>query len=150
MEKYNEELKKIGKEPLNLDYEEYGKCKKETPYEDKVKRFEDNISAMLHSAMFIGQITKQNLSDAYELLKNENVLIPHLPIFRYNDRVMCMATGEVHDDFEHGKYAILTAKEITQFLENGYVIFLYTVFDTKYNIGDSLKYRTVILTENVD
>lgn len=147
MEKYNDELKKLGKEPLSLNYEEYGECKKETLYEDKVKRFEDNISAMLHSAIFIGQITKENLSDAYMLLKNENVLVPHLPVFRYNDRVMCMATGEAHDDFEHGKYAILTANEINQFLEKGYVIFLYTVLDAKYNVGDKLKYRTVILGE---
>jgi len=134
----------------NLDYEKYGKCKKDTPYDEKVKMFEDNISGMLHSATFIGQITKQNLSDAYELLKNENVLVPYLPIFKYNDKVMSMGTGEINDDFEHGKYAILTTNEITQFLENAYTVFLYTVFDTKYNTGDKLKYRCVVLDENIN
>jgi hypothetical protein len=135
---------------MNLDYEKYGKCKKDTPYDEKVKMFEDNISRMLTNSTFIGQITKQNLSDAYELLKNENVLVPYLPIFRYNDKVMCMGKGEINNDFEHGKYAILTMNEITQFLEKGCTIFLYTVFDTKYNADDKLKYRCVILDENVD
>jgi hypothetical protein len=130
-----------------LDYEKYGKCKKDTPYEDKVKMFEDNISVMLYRATFIGQITKQNLSDVYELLKNENVLVPYLNIFRYNDKVMCMASTPKNDNFEYGKYMILTTDEMTEFLEKGYTVFLYTVFDTKYNEDDKLKYRTVILNE---
>lgn len=103
---YNDELKKIGKEPLNLHYEKYGKCKKGISYNEKVKMFEDNVSAMLIGSIFIGQITKEDFSDIYELLRNDNILIPYLPIFRYKDRVMCMATSEAHDDFEHGKYAI--------------------------------------------
>lgn len=147
MKKYNGELKKLGIEPLNLDYENYGKCRKDRPYDEKVKMFEVNVSSMLHSATFIGQITKQNLSDVYKLLKNENILVPYLNIFRYNDKVMCMASTPKNDNFEYGKYMILTTDEMTEFLEKGYTVFLYTVFDTKYNEGDKLKYRTVILNE---
>lgn len=135
---------------INLDYEKYGKCKKDTPYDEKIKMFEDNISGMLYNATFIGQITKQNLSDVYELLKNENVLVPYLNIFRYKDKVMCMGETPKNNNFEYGKYAILTTNEISQFLENGYTIFLYTVFDTKYNTDDKLKYRCVVLDENVN
>jgi hypothetical protein len=102
---------------------------------------------MLKNSTFIGQITKENLTDIYQLLKNKNILVASLPIFRYSDKAFCFGTGKINDDFEHGKYATLTTNEINQFLEKGYIIFLYTILDTKYNKNDKFKYRTIIFKE---
>ena len=109
---------------FNFHYEKHGKCKKDTPYEEKVKIFENNVSFMLKNSTFIGQITKENLTDIYQLLKNKNLLVASLPIFRYSDKVFCFGTGTINDNFEHGKYATLTTYEINQFLENEYIVFL--------------------------
>jgi len=136
---------------LNLDYEKYGNCsKKDTTYDEKVKIFEDNVKIMMMSSTFIGQISKLNLGDMYELLKNDNILIAHLPIFRYNDRVMCFSKGEINDDYEHGKYKILTTNQIKKYLNENYLIFIYTVFDTEYEESEGLKYRTIILKEELE
>lgn len=121
--------------------------KKDTQYNEKVKIFEDNVSFMLKNSTFIGQITKENFNDIYQIIENKNLLVPSLPIFKYNDKVFCFSTGKINDDLEHGKYAILTTNEINQFLEEGYVIFLYTILDTKYNKGDDLKYKCIIFKE---
>lgn len=132
---------------LNLDYEKYGKSKKGTTYDEKLKTFKEGVVSMLMNSTFIGQINEPNLNEMFELLKNKNVLVPHLPIFKYGDRVMCLAKGEINDDYEHGKYKILTVDDIKNYLKKDYLVFVYTVFDTKYVDGDKLKFRTVVLKE---
>ena len=134
---------------FNSDYENLWPKLDQFPigYHKKVEIFENNLKSMLKTSAFITRIAQENLNDLYELLKNKNAIVPFLPVFKYDNKVMCMAKSQVSDDFEHGKYEILTVDEINEFLNNNYLVFIYTVSDQKYNETDKLKYRTVILRD---
>jgi hypothetical protein len=135
------------KEAEYLKYGSYRECEKNTPYEDKVKMFEINLGSMFYSpTLFIGHITKENLTDIYELLKNENVLVPQLPVFKYNGKVMSLSDGG-RNTYEFGKYENLTASEISDYLNENYIVFIYTILNVKHGKGEELKYRTVVLLE---
>ena len=116
-------------------------------YSDKLRILNENIEFSLNKSMFLTKLTDINLNEIFELLKNENILITDLPVFKFKNKTMCFAKGEINDDYEHGKYEILTVSEIKKYLEKKYLIFIHTFFDMKYEIEDVLKYRAVILKE---
>ncbi|MFW5847663.1 MAG: hypothetical protein ACOCVF_01975 [bacterium] len=134
-------------ETQNLEYEKHGICKKNISYDEKVNLFEHNIYYFLNKFILNDQITKSNLREMYELLKNENLLVAPLPIFRYNDNVLCFNSGRKNDNFEHGKYGILTVDEIKKFLLDNYIVIIYTFSDDTNSIKN-IKYRTIVLNEN--
>lgn len=134
------------------DYEKYGILHKNISYDEKVKTFESNVTSRLIS-MKIKSLTKEEHEDAYELLKNENVLVPNLPIFRYNGRVMSIPSDLKNENFDDGKYLILSASEIKKYLDSGYLVFLYCISDNIHNISENnseLKYDTIVITDNIN
>lgn len=129
-------------------------CKKTTPYDEKVKMFKENISFTLIGSIHSNQFTESDFNDVFKLIENENILIPPLPIFRYNNKVMCMSQPDikVHVDdstrlISGYEYKTSTVDEIINYLDEGFLVFLYNILDKKYGEDEKIIYRYNILKE---
>ena len=130
-----------------MNNEKYCVCCKGVPYDEKFNIFQENINMTLKNSPVNNSIIKQKLNDVYGVLKNKNVIVPHLPIFRYNNKLMSVI-GRDNDNIKHGKTMILTVSDINRFLNKKYIVFLYNVLCVEYNKNNELKYRVVVLDES--
>lgn len=83
------------------------------------------------------------LNDLYELLESVNILVPYMPIFEYNGKVMCFDKSPKNDDYRHGKYVILNVDEIKKYLSDNFIIMVNTVSDDTSK--DNIKLECLII-----
>jgi hypothetical protein len=74
-------------------------------YEYNLKTFKVNILETILNSTFIEKINNFNLEEMFELLKNKNIFVTNLPVFKFK--------GETHlyditEDNINEKYEILT------------------------------------------
>jgi hypothetical protein len=117
-------------------------------YEIKLKNFKQNLVYLFGNSIFISQITEQNFENVFELLKNDNLLVAPLPVFRYYEKVFAMSNSDKIKTFDDGKYDKLTVDEIKKRLNDGYIVFIYNMVDNKYDNVNNFKFRTVTLNKN--
>ena len=115
-------------------------CDINNTYDEKAKILKENIRILINNSSFIEKFDTIDLDRIIDLLKNENLLVAGLPIVRYNNKVFCFSKTLV-DDYEHGKYDLLTVDEIEKYLNDNYLVFIYTLSDTK---SDNIRYRVII------
>ena len=144
----NDEIKSKDLDFSKIEFENTAVARHGLPYEEKVNIFELNIDFRLKNSIYIGQITMDDMKDVYELFNYDNLILTKLSIFMYNDKVMSMGGGGIHNDFEHGKYLQLIPSEIENYLKEGYLVFLFSIVDSIYNNNNEIKYDTVILNNN--
>ena len=143
----NDEIKSKDLDFSKIEFERAAVAHHGLTYEDKVNIFEQNVIFRLETSIYIGQITMDDMKDVYELFNYDNLILTKLSIFMYNDKVMSMGGGGIHNDFEHGKYLQLIPSEIENYLKEGYLVFLFSIVDSIYN-NNEIKYDTVVLTNN--
>jgi len=117
-------------------------------YEIKLKNFKQNLVYLFENSTFISQIIEQNFENVFELLKNDNLLVTPLPVFRYYEKVFGMSNGEKTHTFDDGKYDEITVDEIKKRLDDKYIVFIYNMVDGKYDNVNSFKFRTVTLNKS--
>lgn len=139
----NDEIKSKDLDFSKIEFENTAVARHDLSYEEKVNIFEQNVMFRLESSIYIGQITKDDLKDVYELFNYDNLILTKLSIFMYNGKVMSMSGGGIHNDFEHGKYLELIPSEIENYLKEGYLVFLFSIVDSIYS--NEIKYNTVVL-----
>ena len=144
----NDEIKSKDLDFSKIEFERTAVAHHGLTYEDKVNIFEQNVIFRLETSIYIGQITMDDMKDVYELFNYDNLILTKLSIFMYNDKVMSMGGGGIHNDFEHGKYLQLIPSEIENYLKEGYLVFLFSIVDSIYNNNNEIKYDTVILNNN--
>lgn len=145
----NDEIKSKDLDFSKIEFENTAVARHGLSYDEKADIFEQNVNFRLKTSAYIGQITKEDMKDVYELFNYGNLILTKLSIFMYNDKVMSMGGGGIHNDFEHGKYLELIPSEIENYLKEGYLVFLFSIVDSIYN-NKEIKYDTVVLTNNTN
>lgn len=115
--------------------------------EHKVEVFKDNIISSLSNLTTVGQITQENLNGVMELLNHENVIVCPLPIFRYKGRTMSFGESPNSTTYERGLYKVITVEEIKNYLDQDYLVFIYSFEDGEYEDKNNLKFRTIVKTK---
>lgn len=129
--------------------ENFTNCKKNENYDEKVKIFIKNNKYEIEKSQRINKKNSVDFSEIYKLFYNKNIILPNLPIFRYEGITMCFASGEVNS-YEYGKYEELTLIEIEKYLSEDYIIFIKSILDLNYRKNDQIKYKVVVLKENIN
>jgi len=119
--------------------------------EDKIKVLKENLFSTIFNSSYLNVLNMQLFHELIELIEeNCNILIPSLPIFRFNEegneKTFSFSLGVVNSDFEHGKYFELTLNEIKEYLNDKYWVFLYSISDEYYD-DNNYKFKTIILNK---
>lgn len=143
MEDFNKQLEKMIY--LNVN---------QTP-EEKVLTLKDNIFSTITNSNFLNVYDKKSYEKLCEIIKtNDNILVASLPIFRFSEdgknddttKAFSFSLGIVNNDYEHGKYELLTVDEIKEYLNKEVWILLYSLSDESYE-NTPFKWKTIILNK---
>ena len=127
----------------------------QTP-EEKIIAFKENIFFSIINSAFLTTFDKDVYEELIKMLENnDSILVPSLPIFRFSEegknddtaKVFSFSLGVINNDYEHGKFELLTVDEIKMYLDKNCWIFLYSVSD-ETGENNSFRFRTIILNKN--
>ena len=122
---------------------------------EKILALKDNIFSTITNSNFLNVYDKKSYEELCEIIKkNDNILVASLPIFRFSEdgknddtaKVFSFSLGVVHNDYEHGKFELLTVNEIKEYLDKEVWIFIYSISDESYE-NTLFKWRTIILNK---
>lgn len=123
--------------------------------EEKILTIKNNIFSTITNSSFLNTYDKKSYEELIEMIKNNNnILIPSLPIFRFSEdgkkddtvKAFSFSLGVVHNDYEHGKYELLTVDELKKYLSKNVWIFIYSISDEPYE-NKPFRWRTIILNK---
>lgn len=140
-------------------------------YERKLKLFKDNVfSFLLHKLsdpisdrLAYWYLSKSitfelneclNLSELIELIKNSNVIVSQLPIFKYvngdTDMTLCFGDEDEKETYVgRGKQLHLNVDEIGKYLDKNYLVFIYSPINLEFEDRNKMKFRCIVIYEEV-
>ena len=124
----------FNKKEIDIDsyFEEMAKIKlTKIDYVNNINKFYENLKNEKFNGLFNNEKINHIIKESINLLINDNILIPKLPVFLFSNK-----TISINEE--------LTYDEIISYLNDNKLVFLYEISKEDYVNDNSIVYRCAI------